>query len=50
MASYDDVKANAQEIYAILMEKDPTKVMPPDGQGTTQITKFKEWMDGGCLA
>ncbi len=48
--SYDDVKANAQEIYARLTEKDPTKVMPPDHWGATQITRFKEWIDSGCRA
>ena len=50
LTSYDDVKANAQEIYARLTEKDPTKVMPSDGWGATQITQFKAWINGGCPA
>ena len=48
--SYDDVKANADEIYARLTTTDPGSVMPPDGWPAGQIATFKAWMDGGCQA
>jgi hypothetical protein len=48
--SYDDVKANADEIYARLTTTDPASVMPPDGWPAGQIATFKTWMDGGCQA
>jgi hypothetical protein len=46
--SYDDVKANASAIYSAV--KNGT--MPPPSSGekrwpSTQVDKFKQWMDGG---
>ena len=46
--SYDDVKANANAIYGAVKKGS----MPPPGDGedrwsTSQVDKFKLWMDGG---
>ena len=44
--SYDDVKSNATDIHAALVNK----TMPPPPPGPwpqAQIDTFKAWMDGG---
>jgi hypothetical protein len=44
LASYDNVKARAADIYARLVDGD----MPCDGAwAPDQLQVFKEWMDGG---
>jgi hypothetical protein len=48
--SYEDVKANADEIYTRLTTTDLGSAMPPDGWPAGQIATFRAWMDGGCQA
>jgi hypothetical protein len=52
LSSYDDVKANAQEILARLRGQGG-RVMPPPPRGpwaTDKIALFQAWIDGGCTA
>ncbi len=46
LGSYEDVRANAEEIYARLAEGS----MPCDGGWPgEQIERFREWIDSGSL-
>lgn len=47
LSSYDDVKAQAQKIYATLVDGS----MPCDGPWPKeQVALFKQWMDEGMAA
>ena len=50
--SYDDVKANANEIFDSISNR---RMPPPTPQGEgpwsdVNIALFQEWIDGGCQA
>jgi len=45
--SYEDVKANANEIYDAVANK--RMPLPPEGPWSDdQISLFREWIDGQC--
>ncbi len=47
LSSYEEVKKRAQDIYSRLSAKE----MPCDGGWTSSnLRKFKEWMEGGMEA
>jgi hypothetical protein len=47
LASYDDVRANADQILAQLSDE----TMPCDGPWPTErVELFRRWVDGGCPA
>jgi hypothetical protein len=46
LASYDDVRENAEEIYDRLADRS----MPCDGEWPEdQIARFRAWVDGGMM-
>ena len=51
LSSYDDVKANAWHIYAVMIGEDPLAApMPPPGFGTLPdgfISTFQNWISQG---